>query len=124
MAATTELLTLQPSGTSANTIKVVATATPGTAVHRCSSSTSDIDEIEIKACNNHTAAVDLTIEFGGQTDPDNCIKYFGLPVKAGETVIVSYSPIKGAVSPKDVTAFASVANVVILTGRVLRTTQT
>lgn len=105
-------------------IKVVQTATPGTLIHTASSTTTDIDRILIKACNNHTVPVNLTIELGGVATPDNLIQYFNLPVKAAETVIVSYSPLKGNATPKVVRAFADVANVVVITGEVLRVNQT
>lgn len=57
--------------TDGRAIKVAQTATPGTTIHTGSSVATDIDEIWIWANNTDTVARDLTIEWGGVTDPDD-----------------------------------------------------
>lgn len=101
-------------------IKVVATATLGTTIHTAPSGAVDgsYDEVYLYAYNGHTAAVELTIEYGGATVPDQNIK-ITLAAKAGLTLIVPGLLIRNS---KVVTAFASVANVITLSGFVNRIT--
>lgn len=95
-------------------IKVVATATAGTTIHTAIAGTTDgtYDEIYLYAYNGHTAAVNLTIEFGGTTVPDDNI-VVTLASKSGLSLIVPGLILQnGAV----VKAFASTANVIVITG--------
>jgi hypothetical protein len=99
-------------------IKVVAVATPGTTIHTAVTGTNlgSYDEIWIWAYNGHTADVDLTIEFGGATVPDDNIKV-SVPYKQGLFLIVPGLVLQNALIVK---AFASVANVVALQGFINR----
>jgi hypothetical protein len=54
-------------------IKIAATATAGTLVHTATSSETDCDVITLYAHNSSGSAVNLTIEFGGVSDPDDLI---------------------------------------------------
>lgn len=95
-------------------IKVVATATAGTAIHTAVAGTTagTFDEIWIFAQNNHTASVTLTVEFGGATAPDQNI-IVTLTSKSGLQVVVPGLILQNGLTVK---AFASVANVVCLSG--------
>ena len=102
--------------TSGMGIKVVATATLGTTIHTAVAGTTagTFDEIWLYAYNGHTAAVTLTIEFGGATVPDQNI-VVTIPFKAGLVLVVPGFILQNTLV---VTAFASVANVVTLSGYV------
>ena len=95
-------------------IKVVAPATAGTTIHTAVAGTTagTFDEIWLYAYNGHTTTVTLTIEYGGATVPDQNI-IITLAAKSGLTLIVPGLILQNA---KVVTAFASVANVVTLSG--------
>lgn len=95
-------------------IKVVATGTLGTTIHTAVSGTSSLDEIWLWAYNGHTAAVTLTIEWGEATVPDGNI-IIDIPFKQGRFLIVDGRLLNNALV---VTAFASVANVVVIDGYV------
>jgi len=99
-------------------IKVVATATLGTTIHTAPAGTTDgnYDEVYLYAYNDHTAAVNLTIEYGGATVPDNTITV-GLASKSGLSLIIPGLLLQNA---KVITAFASTANVVTISGYVNR----
>lgn len=95
-------------------IKVVQTATAGTTIHTAVAGTTPgtFDEIWIYAQNNHTAAVTLTIEYGGATAPDQNI-IVTLAAKSGLQLIIPGLVLQNGLTVK---AFASVANVVTLSG--------
>jgi hypothetical protein len=95
-------------------IKVVATATAGTTIHTAVAGTTagTFDEIWLYAYNGHTTAVELTIEYGGATVPDQNIKVT-LAAKSGLALIVPGLILQNGLVVK---AFASVANVITLSG--------
>jgi hypothetical protein len=95
-------------------IKVVQTATAGTTIHQAVAGTTagTFDEIWLWAYNGHTAAVTLTIEFGGATVPDQNI-VVTLAAKSGLVPIIPGLILQNGLYVK---AFASTANVVTLTG--------
>jgi len=95
-------------------VKVVATATPGTTIHTAKAGTTDgdLDEIWIYAYNGHTSGVVLTIEYGGATVPDQNI-ILTLASKSGLTLVVPGLILQNGLVVK---AFASVANVVTISG--------
>ena len=99
-------------------IKVAATATPGTAIHTVVSGTNqgNYDECWLWAYNSHTADVELTIEFGGTTAPDDNIKVT-VPYKAGLLLIVPGLVLQNGLAVK---AFAGTANVIVIQGFVNR----
>jgi len=101
-------------------IKVAATATPGTAVHTTGISATAIDEVWLWAFNSDTADRTLTIEFGGATAPDQNI-VLTVPFKTGLVLVVPGLILLGdGASGATVKAFASVANVVTVSGFVNR----
>lgn len=121
--ATFTKLTLTGS-TDGRGILVTPTATAGETIHTGSSTATDFDEIWIYAYNSHSAVVDLTLEWGGVTAPDDLIKQT-LPLAsagsfAGLIPIVEGLVIKGNATPLVVKAFASVADKITLFGYVNR----
>lgn len=93
-------------------IKVVATATLGTTIHAAVSGTSSFDEVWIYAYNGHTADVILTVEFGEATVPDGNI-IITIPFKQGRILVLDGRLLNNSLN---VTAFASVANVIVIDG--------
>ena len=97
-------------------IKVVQTATAGDTIHTAVAGTTagTYDEIWLFAYNGHTAAVVLTIEFGGVTVPDDNI-VITIPTKMGLTLVAPGLILQNSVV---VRAFAATANVIVITGYV------
>lgn len=106
--------------TSGMGIKVVQTATAGTTIHTAAAGATNLSEIWLWVVNTHTAAVDLTIEYGGVTDPDSLINVDSIPVESGLTLVVPGLVLNGGLVVK---AFASVANVLIIYGYVHELTE-
>ena len=95
-------------------IKIGATGTPGTTIHTAGSGTTGFDEIYIWVTNSDSVPRNLTIEWGGTTSPDNLIvNTLSIPALSGPIIVVPGIRLNNA---KVVSAFASVANVLILTG--------
>lgn len=101
-------------------IKVVATATAGTLIHTAVTGTTagTFDEIWLWAYNGDTVDRTLTVEFGGVTVPDDNI-ILNVPTKAGLFLVVPGLPLQNAVV---VRAFASAANVIVISGYVNKVT--
>lgn len=95
-------------------IKVVQTATAGDTIHTAVAGTTPgtFDEIWLYAYNGHTTVVTLTIEFGGATVPDQNI-VLTLAAKSGLQLIVPGLILQNGMVVK---AFASVANVITISG--------
>lgn len=119
--ATFTKLALQPAGTTGTGlgVKVVATATAGTAIHTASTTATTIDEIWLYAVNSSTSSVKLTIEWGSTTAPDGNIEVTVLP-EAGLVTIIPGLLLQGNATAKIVRAFAATANVIVLHGFVNR----
>jgi len=116
MASTYKLLS---GSTNGKPIKVVAIATLGTTIHTAVSGTTSVDILRLVAHNSSASDVTLTIEFGGATDPDDLIvKDVTIAANSSVPVVVN-APIQNSLV---VTAFASVANVVTITGEVFNET--
>lgn len=105
-------------------IKIGATATPGTVIHATGISATIIDEITIYAFNSDTVDRTLTVEFGGVTDPDDLIvKLYNIPARVGRWIVVDAQPLVGTgAAASTVAAFASVTNVLTISGFVNRIT--
>jgi hypothetical protein len=101
-------------------IKIGATATAGTLVHTATSSASDCDVITLYAHNSSASAVNLTIEYGGVSDPDDLIK-LSIPAASGLTLILPDLVLRNSLV---VRAFAGTTNVVMVQGFVNRVTTT
>lgn len=103
-------------------IKVAATGTAGTAVHTTGISATVIDRIYLFAFNSDTVDRTLTIEFGGVTAPDQNI-VVTVPFKAGLLLVIDGLILLGNGSVGlTIGAFASSANVLTVSGYVLRVT--
>ena len=94
-------------------IKITQSATPGDTIHQAVAGTTPgvFDEIWIWAYNSHSSAVELTLEWGGASVPDQNIK---VTLAAGSVGLVPIIPGLRLQNSKVVKAFASVANVVTL----------
>ncbi len=103
---------------------VTPTSTPGETLHTASATTTTYDEVWIFAFNSHSAAVDLTLEWGGVTSPDDLIRQT-IPLAAaagypGLIPVVEGLVLKGNATPLVIKAFASVADKVVIFGYVNR----
>lgn len=101
-------------------IKIAATATAGDTIHTAVSGTTDgtYDEIWLWVYNSHTTGVELTIEFGGATAPDQNIKVTPA-AKSGLMLIVPGLILQNGATVK---AFAATTNVLTISGFVNRIT--
>lgn len=109
---------LLSGSTSGKPIKVSATATPGTTLHTAVAGASAFDEIYLWVSNLDSTPRNLTLEWGGVTDPDDLIcKTVSVPANSGPIPIAVGQNLNGGVVVK---AFASVANVLVITGYVNR----
>src|SRR3990172_1958652 len=104
--------------TNGRAILIAATATPGTTVHTAVTGTADFDEVWLWAQNTDTTSRKLTIEFGGQTAPNDLIE-FTVPTEDGLYLLVPGLVLQNALI---ITAFAATANVVTIHGYVNRIT--
>ena len=95
------------------------TAGSGTSVHTAVSGTSDFDEVWLYAYNSDSASVNVTVEYGGTTSPDNTITQ-SVPAQSGLYLLIPGFPLQnGAV----ISAYASKVNVVTMYGFVNRIDQ-
>ena len=102
--------------TSGKSIKIAATATPGTTIHTAVAGAAAWDEIYLWLTNTDTVARTVTIEFGGTTDPDNLIvKALTLPPSSPSIPVLTGQVLNGGLVVK---CFASAANVILATGYV------
>lgn len=119
-AASSGTPTFLSGQTNGRSIKVAATATPGTLLHTAVNVTGQRDRIYLFATNTDTVTRKLTVEWGGTTDPDDLIvKAFVLPSSSGRYPIVQGEFLGGGVV---VRAFASTANVITCGGYYERVT--
>jgi len=107
---------LLSASTNGKGIKVAATATAGTTIHTAIAGTSSLDEIWLYAINTSASDVNLTLEWGGTSAPDDNI-FVTVPAYAGMMLVSPGLLLQNGLIVK---AFASVANVVILHGYVNR----
>jgi len=116
-------IALQPAGTLGDGLGILVgqSATPGTAIHTASSTTTTVDEVWLYAYNNHSASILLTIEFGGVTAPKDVIKQT-LTAQNGLVLVVAGLVIQGNAVPKVVRAFAATASQISIFGYVNRIT--
>ena len=101
-------------------IKVVATASTGTTIHTATSSTSDCDVVTLYAYNSSASAVNLTIQWGGTSTPDDDIK-LSIPATSGLTLVVPDMVLRNSLV---VAAYAGTTNVITIHGFVNRVATT
>lgn len=109
---------LLSGSTNGRGIKIAAIATPGTLLHTAVTGTSDFDEIWIYVVNSSTTDRQVTIEFGGVTDPDDQVEFTVIAQDGLYLVIPGLLLNNGVV----VRAFAAVADVLVCYGYVHRIT--
>ena len=115
MATTVSRIPLSGS-TNGRGIKIAATATAGTLVHTATSSATDCDVVTLYAHNSSASAVNLTIEYGGVSSPDDLL-LLSIPAQTGLTLVVPDLVIRNSLV---VRAFAGTTNVVMIHGFVNR----
>jgi hypothetical protein len=95
-------------------ILIAATSTPGTAIHTAVSGTTagTYDEIWLWVHNTSASIVQLTIEFGGATAPDQNI-IMSVTARQGLYLAVPGLILQNAATVK---AFAATTNVITVTG--------
>ena len=100
--------------TNGKPVKVAQSATPGTTIHTAVAGTTagTFDEIWLYAYNGHTEAVTLTVEFGGADVPDQNV-IVAVASKSGLQLIIPGLILQNEMVVK---AFASVANVITISG--------
>ena len=109
---------LLSGSTSGRPIKIAAIATAGTLIHTAVTGATSFDEIYLWVTNTDSSARTLTIEWGGVTDPDDLItKTFSLSANTPPFPIITGQNLNGGLV---VRAFASSANVLLISGYVNR----
>ena len=103
---------LLSGSTNGRPIQVAATATAGTLIHTAVSGTSDLDEIWLWCINTDSSDVELTIEYGGVTDPDDLI-IVTIPLRNGLVLVIPGLLLQNSLV---VRAFAGTADVLLITG--------
>ena len=109
---------LLSGSTSGRPIKVVATATPGTTIHTAVTGATSFDEVWLWATNTDSSARTITVEWGGTTSPDDLLSdAVSLSASNAPFLLIPGLVLNGGLIVK---AFASVANVVLITGYINR----
>jgi len=109
---------LLSGSTNGRAIKVAATATPGTLIHTAVTGSTNLDEVWLYANNTDTVDRKLTIEYGGVASPDDLFEQT-IVAESGLYLIVPGLLLQNSLV---VRAFASAANVVLVSGWVNRIT--
>jgi hypothetical protein len=92
-------------------IKITATATAGTLVTTTPSGTSGLSNLWLWVVNKHTSSVNVTVEWGGTTADDTYV--LTIPNGQGLFPLVQGMTLRNGLA---VRVFASVANVIFVTG--------
>ncbi len=95
-------------------IKVTQNATAGDVIHTAHATA--LDEIYLYACNTSTAAILLTIEWGGVASPDDHVQ-FSIPPESGLYLVIPGLILTNSLV---VRAFAASANLITIGGFVNR----
>lgn len=92
----------------------------GTTIHATGTSSSVLDEVWLYAYNSDTASRLLVIQYGAATFVDDDIR-LTIPPQSGLTLVVAGLLLRGTgAAASTISAYASVANVVTITGYVNR----
>lgn len=111
---------LLSGSTSGRPIKVTTIATPGTLIHTAVAGAVSWDEIYCWVTNTDSSDHDLTVEFGGTTDPDDRLTdTYNIPANSAPIPIITGQNLNGGLI---VRMFADVANHLVATGFVNRIT--
>jgi hypothetical protein len=109
---------LLSGSTNGRNVKITQTSSSGDTVHTAPAGTATLDEVWLFATNTHIADVNLTIQFGGTSNPDDNMN-FTLKAYQGLTLLIPGLLLNNSLVVK---AFASVTNVIIINGYVNRIT--
>lgn len=93
-------------------------ANTSTTIHTSINNTTDFDEVWIWAQNTSASAVNLTVQWGGTTDPNNVIK-LSMAASSGSYLLVPGWILNNSLV---VSAVAAINNVITVTGFVNRIT--
>ena len=100
--------------------KIAATASAGDTVHTAVAGSSSFDEIYLWATNTDSAARTVTVEFGGTSNPDDrIVNAYSIPANSAPYPICTGQVLNNGCIVK---VYASVTNVVLVTGYVNRIT--
>ena len=109
---------LLSGSTNGRNIVVVATATPGTAIHTAVAGTVSFDEVYLWASNVTAATATLTLEWGGVTDPgDHMVKSFSIPANSPPIPLITGQVLNNGLLIK---AFGGTASAINVSGYVNR----
>ena len=109
---------LLSGSTSGRNIPVVQIVTAGTLIHTAVAGAASFDEIYLWAANVTAAAVTLTLEWGGVTDPgDHLIKALSIPANSPAIPLITGEVLNGGLILR---AFASVTLAINVSGYVNR----
>jgi hypothetical protein len=109
---------LLSGSTSGREIPVVATATPGTAIHTAVAGAIAFDELYLWASNVTNAVAALTIEWGGVTNPgDHMVHTYSIPANSAPIPIETGQNLNGGLLVK---AFSDTASAINISGFVNR----
>lgn len=112
---------LLSGSTSGRPIKVTPTSSPGETIHTATATATEIDEIWLWAANTSAATVNLSVQWGGTTTPDDYIcSAFPIEANSDAVLVAAGLVLTGGLLVK---AFASVADVITVFGYVNRITQ-
>lgn len=110
-----KLVSLSGSASLEQPIAVAATSSPGTTIHTASADADDKDQLFLYVSSVHSAAVDLTLQWGGTATVNNGVvtiaaKTLMQPIAIGQ--LLSNSGV--------LRAFAGTTNVLNIQGHVIR----
>lgn len=109
---------LLSGSTNGKQIKLLATSASSVLIHTAVAGTTNLDEVFIYCVNSGSTNVKLTVEWGENTAPDGNIEV-NVPGESGYVLVVPGLPIQNGL---EVRAFASVANILLINGYVIRRT--
>lgn len=107
------------ASTDGQPVQIAAIATAGTTVHTAVAATGQIDMVHLYAVNNHTAAVEIEVEWGQTNAAENIV--VSVPNDSG---LVRITPEGGLPiqNSNTVAVFAGTTNVIAIYGKVIRST--
>ena len=118
MATFTKILLSGSTG--GRPIKVAASGSTGTTIHTTQASSGVTDEVWLYATNTSAATVEMTIEYGGTSNPDDRI-VVNIPAKAGLSLVLPGLILTGdGSSGRTIRAFAGTTNVINIVGYINR----